>query len=85
MIVFNVVKEQHGWAVRMADHMSTPFWSRDVAILEANALAQGIRSHGQCAEVAIESLTSSEEAPKAEELSSSWSDAFTWRRRMAAQ
>jgi hypothetical protein len=54
MIVFNVVKEPHGWAVRMGERMTTPFWSRDLAIQEANCLAESIRCHGECAEVVVE-------------------------------
>lgn len=54
MITFNVVKESCGWAVRMNERMTTPFWSRELAISEANALADAIRGHGQCAEVVVE-------------------------------
>lgn len=54
MITFNVVKERHGWAVRMGERMTTPFWSRDLAIHEANCLADAIRCHGECAEVIVE-------------------------------
>jgi hypothetical protein len=54
MITFNVVKEQHGWAIRMDKRMITPFWSRDLAIREANCLADAIRCHGECAEVIVE-------------------------------
>ena len=54
MIIFNVVKEQHGWAIRMDDRMVTPFWSRDLAIREANRLALAIRCHGECTEVVVE-------------------------------
>lgn len=54
MITFNVVKEQYGWAVRAGECMTTPFWSRELAIIEANSLADGIRRHGACAEVVIE-------------------------------
>lgn len=46
MITFNVVKEQHGWAVRMGDCMMTPFRSKNLAIREANCLADAIRGHG---------------------------------------
>jgi hypothetical protein len=53
MITFNVVKEQHGWAIRMDKRMMTPFWSRDLAIREANCLARAIRCHGECAEVIV--------------------------------
>jgi hypothetical protein len=54
MITFNVVKEQYGWAIRMGDGTMTPFWSRDLAVREANRLAATIRCHGECAEVIIE-------------------------------
>ena len=54
MITFNVVKERHGWAVRMGERMTTPFWSRDLAIREAICLADAIRGHGQRAEVVVE-------------------------------
>jgi len=54
MITFNVVKEPHGWAVRMGQRMTTPFWSRDLAIREANCLADALRRHGECAEVIVE-------------------------------
>ena len=54
MITFDVVKEQHGWAVRMGECMKTLFWSRDSAIREANCLAAAIRCHGECAEVIVE-------------------------------
>jgi hypothetical protein len=54
MITFNVVRERHGWAVRMGEAMKTPFWSREIAIREANCMADSIRSHGEFAEVVIE-------------------------------
>jgi len=53
MITFKVVKEQHGWAIRMDERM-TPFWSRDLAIREANCLAAAIRRHGEYAEVSVD-------------------------------
>lgn len=54
MISFKVVKEPHGWAVRMGERMTTPFWTRDLAIREANCLADSLRCHGECAEVIVE-------------------------------
>lgn len=54
MVTFRVAKEQHGWAVRMGDSMTTPFWSRALAIREAGGMAAGIRRHGVLAEVLIE-------------------------------
>lgn len=60
MITFKVVKEQHGWAIRVDDRMITPFWSRDSAIREANCLARAIRCHGECAQVIVEGAVPSE-------------------------
>jgi hypothetical protein len=54
MITFSVVKEQYGWAIRVEERMKTLFWSRDLAIREANCLADAIRCHGECAEVIVE-------------------------------
>jgi hypothetical protein len=56
MITFNVVKEPCGWAIRMGERMATPFWSKEVAIREANALADAIRCHGECAAVVVEGV-----------------------------
>ncbi len=75
MITFNVVKEQHGWAIRMDERMMTPFWSRDMAIREANHLADAIRCHGECAEVIVESVDPSEPLKKIRGSSSSRPDA----------
>ena len=38
----------------MGDRMTTPFRSRDLAIFEANCLADAICSHGVRAEVVVE-------------------------------
>ena len=57
MIIFDVVKEEHGWAVKMGQRMTTPFWSRTVAISEANRLAAAIRRHGELTEVVIETAS----------------------------
>jgi len=54
MIIFSVVKEHHGWAVKMGQRMTTPFWSKDLAVLEANRLAASIRRHGERTEVVVE-------------------------------
>ena len=54
MITFNVVKEPCGWAIRLGERMTTSFWSREVAISEANALAAAIRRHGERTEVVVE-------------------------------
>ena len=71
MITFNVVKEQHGWAIRMDERMMTPFWSRDLAIREANCLADAIRCHGECAEVIVEGADPNEPLKKIKDASSS--------------
>lgn len=70
MITFNVVKEQYGWAIRMDERMMTPFWSRDLAIREANCLAHAIRCHGECAEVIVEDAVPSEPFTKTTETRS---------------
>jgi hypothetical protein len=62
MITFNVVKEQHGWAIRMGERMTMPFWSRDLAVREANCLADAIRCHGECTEVIVEGAEPNEPA-----------------------
>ena len=64
MIIFNVVKERHGWAIRMDERMMTPFWSKDLAIREANCLARAIRGHGECAEVIVDGTVPSETLTK---------------------
>ncbi|PZO50100.1 MAG: hypothetical protein DCF16_13630 [Alphaproteobacteria bacterium] len=60
MITFNVVKEQHGWAIRMGERMTTPFWSRSLAVREANCLAHAIARHGERTEVIIEDADQNE-------------------------
>lgn len=75
MIIFNVVKEQHGWAIRMDERMMTPFWSRHLAIREANCLAAAIRCHGECAEVIVEGADASEPLKTIKGSSSSRLDA----------
>lgn len=54
MFTFKVVKERFGWAVHLGDGMSTPFWSRGLAIRGASRLCEGLRRHGAAAEVIIE-------------------------------
>lgn len=54
MITFNVVKEKHGWAIRLGEGMTTPFWSRDLAVREAYCLAEAIGCHGERTEVVVE-------------------------------
>jgi hypothetical protein len=54
MITFNIVKERHGWAIRMGERITTPFRSRDMAVREANRLAGAIGRHGERTEVIAE-------------------------------
>jgi hypothetical protein len=44
----------------MGESMTTPFWSRKLAIREAGGMAAGIRRHGVIAEVLIEEADSNE-------------------------
>jgi hypothetical protein len=54
MITFNVVREKHGWAIRLDKCMTTPFRLRELAIREAQCLAEAIRRHGESAQVVVE-------------------------------
>lgn len=74
MIIFKVVKERHGWAVRMGQRMTTPFWSKDLAVLEANRLAASIRRHGERTEVVVENHEPRESSPKHPNSSSTGSE-----------
>ena len=60
VVTFKVVKERHGWAVQMGQQMTTPFWSRGLAVREADCIAAGIRRHGVVVEVLIEEAASLE-------------------------
>ena len=71
MITFNVVKEKHGWAIRVGERMTTPFWSRDLAIREANCLAEAIRRHGERTEVIVEAEEPTEACRRDNPLTSS--------------
>ena len=46
MQTFRVVKEPHGWAVRLGPGMCTPFWSKALALREAERLCRALRAHG---------------------------------------
>ena len=70
MITFNVVKDRHGWTVRMEDRMTTPFWSKDVAVRQANRLAAAIRRHGEGTEVIVEGADSEAPSKRSEETRS---------------
>ena len=56
MHTFKVVKEIHGWAVRLGPCMSTPFRTRAGALLNAEQMCASLRAHGQLAEVVVEGL-----------------------------
>ena len=60
MQAFRVVKERHGWAVRLGDVMSTHFWTRAMAISEAQRLCDSLRQHGVAAEVVVDDLAPAE-------------------------
>lgn len=62
MITFTVVKDQHGWAVRSGNQMTTPFSTRNLAICEADRLAAAIRRHGVLIEITVEEPQPAEEA-----------------------
>ena len=68
MIIFSVVQETHGWSVRMDERMTTPFWSRDLAIQEAHCLADAIRRHGQRAKVVVEGAAQNDEQMAANDM-----------------
>jgi len=70
MITFNVVKERHGWAIRMGERMTMPFRSRDLAVREASRLADAIRCHGECTEVFVEGAEPNELAKGSKRLNS---------------
>lgn len=74
MIRFNVVKERYGWAIRMGECMTTPFWSRDMAVREANRLADAIGGHGERTEVVIVGVESTE-CGHVKDASLGWLDA----------
>jgi hypothetical protein len=61
--------------------MMTPFWSRDLAIREANCLANAIRCHGECAEVIVEGADASQPLTKIKGSSSSRREAALTRAR----
>lgn len=60
MISLKVVKERHGWAIRTGEEMMTPFWSRELAIREADRMSAGLSRHGALTEVLIEEIESME-------------------------
>lgn len=53
MIIFDVVKEPYGWAVRCEDGMMTPVWCRAMAIEQAQRMVDTLIRHGQSAMLRI--------------------------------
>jgi hypothetical protein len=80
MITFNVVKEQDGWAIQVGRRMTTPFRSRDLAVREANCLADAIRSHGECTEVIVAAADPNEPPEGIMDVSSSRLKTLFWGR-----
>ena len=54
MITFRVVEQKHGWAIHLSHGTSTHFRSRELAIREANLLAENLRRHGATARVLVQ-------------------------------
>jgi hypothetical protein len=54
MHTFRVVKEPHGWSVRVGSGVTTPFRSHAMAIRAANRLSEALRRHGVATTVTIE-------------------------------
>jgi len=54
MIMFNIVKEPYGWAVRRDAQMMMPAYSRTAAIEEAERMVAALRGHGKTAQMQCE-------------------------------
>ena len=78
MFTFNVVREPHGWAVRMGERMTMPFRSRDVAVREANRLADALRGHGESTEVIVDEADSTGAPPEIKPQGSVPAHALPW-------
>ena len=61
MHTFMVVKERHGWSVRLGRGMTTPFWTQAAALREACKLCEELNAHGVVTEVIIETSGSPNE------------------------
>lgn len=62
MIVFNIVKEPYGWAVRRDAQMMMPACSRAGAIAEAERMVAVLRRNGNPAELFCEAEAKLEQA-----------------------
>ena len=54
MIIFRVVKEPYGWAVRRDAQMMMPACSRATAVEEAERMVAALKRHGQFAQMQFE-------------------------------
>lgn len=54
MIIFSVVKEPYGWAVRRDAQMMMPACDRIAAVDEAERMVSALHRHGQLAQVQFE-------------------------------
>jgi hypothetical protein len=61
MQTFRVAKERYGWAVRVGNGVTAPFWTRAMALREANCLCEELRRHGVAAEVVVDDVGPNEE------------------------
>lgn len=62
MIIFDIVKEPYGWAVRRDDQMMMPAWCKAVAVEEAERMVAALRRHGQPARLQFEAECRLEQA-----------------------
>ncbi len=62
MIMFRIVKEPYGWAVRRDEQMMMPAACRSVAIEEAERMVAALRRHGQPAQLWFETEVRLEQA-----------------------
>ena len=51
MIVFTIVQETYGWAVRRDAQMMMPACSRDIAVLEAKRMVAALLCNGDLAQL----------------------------------
>lgn len=54
VIVFEVVKEPYGWAVRRDSRMMTPCWCKAAAVEQARRMVDALRRHGTAADLCVE-------------------------------
>ena len=54
MITFRVLEQKYGWTIHLSQGTSTHFRSRELAIREANLMAENLRRHGASARVVVQ-------------------------------